>query len=234
MQYFGRTTSLSFDDLFMDNMAVEQQEFDMVASKVVMPVSDEGTWFDTLPVSLRKRKDAYEEEFQQKVRDANALATWAWAADLERGMSRSALCCGDEALFTLVGHGLIWHSQRQRPLLAAEWLSAHGVPLREYSHIIGADHVFPCDFMSLVSSGQLALRDIRSLVGNGWHIGSVGSWLMFMLASTELQPMMTVPRPITAACSPKRRRRTSACASSPEASLDGFSDVLAPDIIELD
>ena len=66
-----------------------------------------------------------------------------WAADLERGASRSAMSVGDEALFTLVGNGLIWHSHPQRPLLAAEWLSTHAVPLREYANIIGDDHVVP-------------------------------------------------------------------------------------------
>ena len=133
---------------------------------------------------------------------------------------------GGEALFTLVGHGQLWHSHRERPLLAAEWLSAHAVPLPEYASIIGEGHVFPCDFMSLLYSGRLKIGDIHSLVGNGWHIGSLGSWLMFLLASTELEGLVAaVPRSLST--TPKRRKVSEiSTASSPSVASSPLSSFL--------
>ena len=41
------------------------------------------------------------------------------------------------------------------------------------------------------------------MVGNGWHIGSVGSWLMYVLAVVVFAPKVWVPRPLWS--EPKRQ-----------------------------
>ena len=56
------------------------------------------------------------------------------------------------------------------------------------------------DDMSLVEFVELSVNDVKSFVGNGWHIGSIGSWLMFLLSAIEFDECIEVPRPSCARC----------------------------------
>ena len=168
-----------------------QDEFNRLAEKRVMPVSDDIPFHEVLPPFARARLKGYKKKKQKAVDEAKMLEEDSMACDLERGYARPGVSYGKKSLMTLVSHGTIWHDQINRCLVPEEWLSAHCVPT------LG----MPCgsvpvcaDYMRLVRDGCIGAHHLRSMVGNGWHIGSVGSWLMYVLAVVEFGVVIQVPR----------------------------------------
>ena len=98
-------------------------------------------------------------------------------------------------LFAMLSHGTVWNFLLQRPLLLVEWLHLHLVATAQ----VPSDGSIPmiCDYIGLVDEGKLKPCHIKGGVGNGWHHGSVGSWVMFVLASVEFTSGDPVPRPVS-------------------------------------
>jgi hypothetical protein len=127
---------------------------------------------------------------------AKAMEGYPCVFDLEVTLGcRSRRSVGSNwgsSLFTLVSHGKIWHEQLQRPMTLEEWLGAHLIPTWNNPpghHWNGPHHAdslpVPCDYMKLVNTGQVLPSTLKSAVGNGWHIGILTSWIMFVMASVE-------------------------------------------------
>ena len=94
------------------------------------------------------------------------------------------MVCGEiqkDPLCTFTGHGLLWNTDRERPLLTLEWLRSHGIPA--CPGLCG--HKRPLvDFHRLLMDAQVLPGEVQSMVGNGWHLLSMGQWTIFWLAST--------------------------------------------------
>ena len=54
----------------------------------------------------------------------------------------------------------------------------------------------PCDWEHLVASGALPPTKLKQMVGKGWHIQAMGSFVMYMLASVECRQEVILQHPV--------------------------------------
>ena len=113
-------------------------------------------------------------------------------------------------MFAFTHHGFVWDTEQEEPLLTVEWCLGHGMnSIPELS----PDEVQPVDIRRLLRSGIVKHSKMREMVGLGWHEISMGSWLMFTLASIELkEPFQRLckmqPTRIDDAVLARRRKRS--------------------------
>ena len=88
---------------------------------------------------------------------------------------------------------------------------AHAIPVD--NGLCGKAEIM-ADYMKLVDDGDLSANDVKNMVGNGWHVGSIGSWLMFVLSAVEFHEGLSMPKPLPASDdveevidSPPRRKK---------------------------
>ena len=61
---------------------------------------------------------------------------------------------------------------------------------------ICAGYESPCDWEHLVASGALPPTKLKQMVGKGWHIQAMGSFVMYMLASVECRQEVILQHPV--------------------------------------
>ena len=194
LQYFGRECAISSSELWALHGTQLEDVFRKMAETKCLPVDDDGVWFyDVLPSYQRERLAAYEAEMEKEIDQAKLLSTDDAVFDLERGVKRPAITYAGKPLFTMVSHGTVWHSHHRRPLLLEEWLMAHAIPVG--NGLCGKAEV-AADYMQLIDSEHLTSNDLKNMVGNGWHIGSIGSWFMFVLSAVEFHEGLSMPKPL--------------------------------------
>ena len=54
----------------------------------------------------------------------------------------------------------------------------------------------PCDWENLVSTGTLPPLKLKQMVGKGWHIQAMGSFVMFLLSAVEVRQKVIMQHPI--------------------------------------
>ena len=191
--YFARSCQISSSELWCHEVDAEK-EFERMGQSMALPVSftEELDFCDVLPVYQRDRLGVYREQFQEHVAQARCLPSDHAVYDLERGSARPAQVYGGAPLFTLVSHGTLWHDTHMRPLTALEWCMAHGIVADPAVCGPGVEQV--ADYLPLLESNELSRRALKDMVGNGWHVGSVGSWLMFLLGAVEFSSATRAPR----------------------------------------
>ena len=95
---------------------------------------------------------------------------------------------GDFGLMpSLISHGTYHHSMLKRPLLAVEWLGVHGLPIHEKT---GRAYN---DVVQLLATNAISHSHVKSMVGNGWHLASIGPFIMELLSSIEVRRVVQVP-----------------------------------------
>ena len=107
--------------------------------------------------------------------------------------------CGEKpkqvkgSLLCMLSHGCVWHDTFKRSLSSSEWCQLHGYPTE--SSIIEALK-FPLDFRSLLQSKMVSPVETMSMMGNGWHLPSVGPWILWVMSSIEsMEDVIGAPRP---------------------------------------
>ena len=98
----------------------------------------------------------------------------------------------------------------------------------------------PCDFLGLIDDGEVTASTLKSAVGNGWHIGVLASWVMFVLSSVEfkydeeeewpygdmsesLELKVPAPAPQTPVSTPPRKKMKTDSDSSSELGSAAFN-----------
>jgi hypothetical protein len=84
---------------------------------------------------------------------------------------------------TLTSHGTLWCEELLRPLSALETVMAHAIPV--WPHLCGGQES-PVDWEKLVANGSLPPLKLKQMVGKGWHVQAMGSFIMFLLSSVEV------------------------------------------------
>ena len=140
-------------------------------------------WEKTLTPHQRNRLWDYELHVKSMVRRGTVAPDRMHMYDLDQncpiGYKGSTTAEDPGPLRTLISHGTIWNSFLQRPLLACEWAVAHGYPQTAYGPKP------PVDLFSMMRRGDLSPQQLKSMVGNGWHLPSIGAWVMWLLASVK-------------------------------------------------
>ena len=67
-------------------------------------------------------------------------------------------------------------------LLGTQWGSIHGWPCHPNELALVPAFV---NFRQLLREEQITPQGLRSMHGNGWHLPSIGSWVMFVLLCIE-------------------------------------------------
>ena len=183
---FGRMPGASPELLWWGGQDEESIEYPTTGS-VAQGVNSESDydWTEMITMYQRDRLPDYHTFIRKMVAEARVQETDMHMFDLDQncpmGYKGSTSEDNPRPLRTLISHGTIWNTHLKRPLLASEWLVAHGVP--------GVQGKFgpegPVDLVGMMASGQVTPGQMKSMVGNGWHLPTIGSWLMWVLASTK-------------------------------------------------
>ena len=97
------------------------------------------------------------------------------------------------SLLCMISHGCVWHDGFKRPLSSSEWCQLHGYPT-EAGFAASLD--FPLDFGTLLKDMVVNPVETMSMMGNGWHLPSVGAWIMWAFSSIEsLEEITGSPKP---------------------------------------
>lgn len=244
LKYFGGECRYNFNTLFSSQDAAVDEEFERACVGRVMPVGSDD-WLDTLLPSERARREEYLCQIERDIALAKGMEGDPSVFDLEvTPGTRSRRSVGSHMganLFTMTSHGNIWHEHFQRSMTLEEWLGAHVVPTptnppRDLSLGPQAPDALPvpCDYMHLVRTGMLHPNTLKSAVGNGWHIGCLTSWIMFILASVEFGHTTLPPSMKSAVLTPPRKKRRQYAspqemkAEEMDEASDGTGSTLAP------
>ena len=184
VEIFGRELVASPEILWWADAGFQSVEaHDLGSRAIVVDGEPEFHWHDALTVYQRDRLLDYEAYTRRLVAEGKVKALDMHMYDLDQncpiGYKGSTSAENPRPLKTLISHGTIWNSHLRRPLLACEWLVAHVVPGVQ-GHF-GPDG--PVDMIGLMAAGEVSPAQVRSMVGNGWHLAAVGSWMMWLLAS---------------------------------------------------
>ena len=148
---------------------------------------DDVTFKDLLLPSHRERLAGYEQKFPGMLYD---LEQDPFKRPRVHRMQLGDDCSNAGTLGSLVSHGTLYNSVLERPMAWSEWLRAHCF-LPEPT----VDFPQPVNFIEMLKQGHLTPSDIRSLVGNSWHLGIFGAYIMWTLAHLE-QVTVANPRAI--------------------------------------
>ena len=120
----------------------------------------------------------------------------AFFFDLEQNPESGASAPGS-CVPTKLTHGTLHSFSHDRPVLAEELFQAHG--FNSFSH----QTTWPASSVTMEILQELGLSPAQKLklLGNGWHLPSVTSWLYYSLAHTvklnrnvSIQPELTLLR----------------------------------------
>ena len=104
----------------------------------------------------------------------------------KRPRSSPVLPTGRCLMPSLISHGTLWNGVKDRCLLTLEWGSTQGYPTILSQCSIKS----PVYSRQLLAKGAISHAAMRQLFGLGWHLPSIGSWLMFLLSSVEFLPFV--------------------------------------------
>ena len=188
---FEAEAMFTFHELFNGSVLQHDIELASTLKRRVAPV-DSRDWLDTLLPLERERRENYLLQNDRDVELAKAVDGDPSVFDLENNpLTRPRRVFGSEhstPMFCLVSHGTLWNERLMRPMLLEEWLGCHMVPTFMCHASRGAPSLqLPCDFLALVEDGGIKASTLKSAVGNGWHIGVLASWVMFVLSSVEFK-----------------------------------------------
>ena len=196
-----RSCEMSWEDSFLDDDFTELSELDCIARAKrrgrVLPVdTSELTFRDTLLPSQLDRAQLYMELFGPETMLVDVDHNPAKRArklhpDIYSRNHIDASGSVKHMLPCLISHFTMLNNKLERPLLAYEALGVHGVPSSDVMQCEFKDS-FPVDIMGLMANDIVSYNNVKSMVGNGWHLASQGTWLLLWLASIELRHTLDV------------------------------------------
>jgi hypothetical protein len=104
------------------------------------------------------------------------LAAPSWAADLEQDALRGKSTAGS-ILPAQLTHGTTWSWSANRPFLASDVMTAHGFRLFDVGS--GSPVSGLADYLL-----KLPPNTLQSFCGNGFHLPSITSWMLYVFAHT--------------------------------------------------
>ena len=212
--YFGGEANFSFQDLFTSSQAMQDWEFQEKLKQRVCAVGT-ADWKELLLPEERKRREEHLQLDVQDVALAKALPGDPSCYDLESSLARPRRAIGEQKLFTLISHGTLWNEQLQRPMMLEECLGVHTVatPSNPPGHraFLLDELPVPLDVMACVREQIVDPATVKSCIGNGWHIATMTSWIMFVLASVEFRKGDSVPQPLTPPPVKRQKLSSSPC-----------------------
>ena len=183
VEVFGGQPKLGAVDFFHSELEfTEMEDFDLLRRKGYNQALDESSRDRRLKTLTRHQQQRLVEQLEQAEKDiaeAKSLDSDVRVFNLMQNKSHATrMVCGEiqkDPLCTFTGHGLLWNTDRERPLLTLEWLMVHGIPA--CPGLCG--HKRPLvDFHKLLTDAQVLPGEVQSMVGNGWHLPSMGQWIM--------------------------------------------------------
>lgn len=88
-------------------------------------------------------------------------------------LTHSTMCC-------CIGHGCIWSVTDRKWMTTAGWARLHCYPMNDVEHGISP---VPVRLDKLMEQGLVNASEVKNMIGNGWHLRSLGQFLMWILAS---------------------------------------------------
>jgi len=86
-----------------------------------------------------------------------------------------------ELLSCHICHGFLLHTGRRRPLLSFEALLSQGTSV--VPEVTKDSEAWPA--LALLTKQDISQADLMSITGNSWHIPTVGTFLLYVLASVR-------------------------------------------------
>ena len=106
----------------------------------------------------------------------------SYIADLDQNPLR---CKAGRNVPTILRHGMMWSWQRGRAVLPSELWTSMGF------HVLpGAQDEFQSQVCPLIGPASRSIA--HKLLGNGWHLPSVGAFIMYMLSNIVARPHLDV------------------------------------------
>ena len=214
-EQMGREPVLPFDCFWSATEEESRQEYEAECERRCVPVGADMNWESTFLPSQRDRHDLYQlmtgAGFTRQSGSHAGKNGMQFAFDLDQNPTRRpriscTLAKVGEAgepgilglLMCLVSHGLI--VMDGEPLLAVDWLGIHG-----YERHPHGENPFAQTILSLLKSKVIDHNQVKSMVGNGWHLGSMGLLYMKLLSSLELRRPAKLARQLSGLETPLQR-----------------------------
>ena len=144
----------------------------------------------------------------QGMREGKFLPSDTKIVDLNqtcKSWGRTVVDTGDptKGMFTLVKHGTIVNVDTLEQMTSFDLVRMHGWPVsEEHRETFGCIH----DFHSLVEDNIVTMKELASLVGDGWVIRTIGLFVMWVEANLVLKDKHRDEIPATPSSSKKRRK----------------------------
>ena len=175
----------SFGTYWRASQEFKDNDMEFMKGQQVHPVGDVG-WYDLLLPKQEEFKAEYEEISFELKSQARLNDIAEVAVDLDhnpRKRCRLSAIDGEElrSLQCMVGHGTTWHVGKSYPTLCSECCFLHGYATEKEDFDLVPD--FPVRFDSLILQKLLPPLTVKAMMGNGWHLPSIGPFVMFTLSS---------------------------------------------------
>ena len=205
--HVGAEAKFGFTDFWCASPEWSAMERKEVHKHRVTPVCDldELRYVDLLLPSVEDRLDDYRAKLEEDLRLAKVAGDDVACFELEQNPKKrpriwyehraTGSKTGTGHLSTMLSHGTVWNEELERWLLAVESACCHGYAV-EPDHI--AQFVTPLRWDELLQSSIVTCSQLKSMIGNGWHLMSVLKWIMFLLASIEPRDHGTIDSPLIA------------------------------------
>ena len=182
----GREPVLPFSCFWAGPPEAEEHELLATLEQRVAPVDEELTWWHAFWPSQQERHKLYEKITGAEHHTAGD-GTVKYAYDLDQKPTRRPrISCtvgeGKELglLMTLVSHGVI--TMDGKPLLTVDWMGVHGYVFPPYG-----ENPFSKAILDLLYHNAIKYSSVKSMVGNGWHLPSMGLLYMKLLSAIEMR-----------------------------------------------
>ena len=191
----GFDAGFSFEYLFdspQDLSDLERAEFENTRVHAVPEHDGPVDWEELLLPSQRSRLERYNDLHRHRLSNGRTFSDEFVTYDLDHEPCKRArlsktggVCTGNQGC--LISHGCIWSPGKKCWLQASGWARAHVYPVTaaEFQCV-----EFPLDIAKLLRSETLSSAEVKSMIGNGWHLRSMGLFLMYLLGS--IQPRETL------------------------------------------
>ena len=192
---------------FFDSTAEEHAvQLEHLAQKRVVPVSGELSYEDTWMPSQRAYFQEYLEYFDRRISQGYMLPTDTKIDDLDHtpraSWGRAVADTGNNNMLSAITHGTIVNCDTKQQMTCFDLARIHTWPTTK-NQIEQVNGLF--DFMDCIKKKIITPSDLMALIGDGWVLRTIGSFLMFILGNMEFKEQH---RPVIALTpSPPRRKR---------------------------
>ena len=170
----------------------EQDLMELASGRVTtVPVGNEElSWHDAILPSQQVYLQRYHAKRQEAVRLGKLREGDQVWGDLDQNpfSSWGRLLSEFDPFPTFVKHSTLWHLQQDKPMTALGMARVHGWRISESERSAVGCIV---DLYGILKSNRMSCRELKSLIGDSWHLRCQGMFMMWLLSCIQTRSSLT-------------------------------------------